>query len=230
MKKSKLLYASMSRTEKILGSIWLVIQLFLPELMGLLNGLMTDPLGTATLNFITYTVNFLFVCGIFHRFLTDSLVAAWRDLWNLVQAVILGFVFYWACIWAFDWVLSLLLPSYSGLTDAAISALSGCNVYLRVIGVVLLSPVIEETLYRGLIFRNLWRKSRAAAYIVSILVFSAIHTLGYLGTGDITAMVICFLRYLPAGLILAWTYSKADNICAPILVHAAVNAIHLGLF
>ena len=40
---------------------------------------------------------------------------------------------------------------------------------------------------------------------------------------------MAFLQYLPAGLCLAWAYTKADTIFAPILIHAAVNAVSIGL-
>lgn len=229
MKKSKFLYASMSRSEKIFGVIWLVLQPFLGYLMGLLNGLLPDPLGSGTLNFVTCLVNFLVIVCIFSHFLRESLVAAWRGLWAFAQAVILGFVFYWACDWLVDWLLSYLFPDYSPLVDSAIAALSGSNRYLMIIGVAILAPVIEETLYRGLVFRNLWKKHKVAAYIVSMLVFAAVHTLAHIGTQDITTLVLCFLRYLPAGLCLAWTYSKADNVFAPTLVHAAINVISIGI-
>lgn len=229
MKKSKLLYASMNRNEKILGCIWLVIQIFLPYLMGLLNGLLSDPMNSGTLTFVTYLVNFVVIACIFHSFLRASLVAAWRDIWNFVQALVLGFVAHWACTKLLDWLISFLIPGYSPITDASIADLAASNFYLRIIGIVILAPVIEETLYRGLVYRNLWRKNKVAAYIVSMVVFAAIHTLGYIGTGDITTMILCFVRYLPAGLCLAWTYSKADNVFAPIIVHAVINAISIGI-
>ena len=99
---------------------------------------------------------------------------------------------------------------------------------LTAIGVVILVPLVEEVLYRGLIFRNLYRSSQTAAYLVSMAAFAAIHVLGYIGSESVTTLVLCFLQYLPAGLCLAWTYTKADNIFAPIVVHAIVNAVAIG--
>lgn len=230
MKKSKHAYASMSRGEKILGCIWLVLQVFLPWLADLANGLLTDPLGSGSLTFVTYLVNFLVTVCIFHRFLSGSLSAAWHSLWELLQAVILGFVFLFALTKLTDWALLRALDiGAASLVDRSISQLASANVYLRLAGILVLAPVIDETLYRGLIYRNLHQKSAAAAYILSILVFALVHTLGHVGTAGIQTMVLCFLRYLPAGLCLAWTYSKADNIVAPIIVHAAINAITLGI-
>ena len=103
------------------------------------------------------------------------------------------------------------------------------NRVLMTIAVVVLAPLTEETLYRGLIFRNLWQTSRVGAYLVSMFAFAAIHVVGYIGTTDITTLILCFIQYLPAGLCLAWTYTKASNLFAPVLVHAIVNAIAIGL-
>ena len=229
MKKSKLLYISMSRTEKILGWLYMAFSLIaLPGLLAWLNAQLADPMNEGTLSFVFYLTNFLFILGIFRRFLRDSLVAAWRDIWNFIQAVVLGYVAYWAASEAMEFVMSHLLPGFSNINDAAITAMAKSNYTLMLIGVAFLVPLAEEMLYRGLIFRNLWQSSKVAAYLLSMAAFSAIHVLGYIGSEDITTLVLCFLQYLPAGLCLAWTYTKADNIFAPTLVHAIVNAVAIG--
>lgn len=229
MKKSKQLYVSMSRQEKILGWLYMAFSLLaLPALLQWVNAQLAEPVGESTLNFVYYLVNFLAICGIFHRFLRASLVAAWRDLWNFVQAVILGCVAYQAASFVMDFLVSRLLPGFVNVNDAAISELAGSNYTLMLIGVVFLVPLAEEMLYRGLIFRNLWQDSKVAAYLVSMAAFAAIHVLGYLGTEDLTTLIVCFIQYLPAGLCLAWTYTKADNLFAPTLVHAIVNAVAIG--
>ena len=230
MKKSKSLYTSMERSEKILGFLYLVFQLtLLSPLLHRFNGILANPMNAGTLNFVYYLVNFLAVLWIFHGFLRDSLVAAWRDLWNLIQAVVLGFVAYWACGKVLDLIMDFVMPGFRNVNDSAIISMAQTGYLLTVIGVVVLVPLTEEVLYRGLIFRNLWQSSRVAAYLVSMAAFAAIHVLGYIGSESVTTLVLCFIQYLPAGLCLAWTYTKADNIIAPVLVHSLINAIAIGL-
>ena len=229
MKKSKQLYISMSRTEKILGWLYMAFSLLLmPGLLNWVNAQLADPVPESTLNFVFYLTNFLSVAGIFHRFLRSSLSAAWGDIWNFIQAVILGYVAYLAASKAMDFLMSILMPGFSNINDAAITELAKSNYVLMLIGVVFLAPVTEEMLYRGLIFRNLWQSSKVAAYALSMAPFAAIHVLGYIGSTDAARLVLCFIQYLPAGLCLAWTYTKADNILAPTLVHAIVNAVAIG--
>ena len=229
MRKSRLLYISMSRSEKIWGWLYLAFSLIaLSSLLTILNSKLASPMDEGTLNFAFYCINFLAVICIFSRFLRDSLVAAWRDLWNFIQAVVLGYVALWAATKAMDFAMSHLLPGFQNINDSSIIAMAKNGYTLTAIGVVILVPLVEEVLYRGLIFRNLYRSSQAAAYLVSMAAFAAIHVLGYIGSESVTTLVLCFLQYLPAGLCLAWTYTKADNIFAPILVHAIVNAIAIG--
>ena len=229
MRKSRLLYISMSRSEKIWGWLYMAFSLIaLPTLLPLLNSKLAAPLDEGTLNFAYYCVNFLAVCCIFSRFLRDSLVAAWRDLWNFIQAVVLGYVALWASREAMDFAMSYLMPGFENLNDSAVVSMAQTGYTLTAISVVILVPVVEEVLYRGLIFRNLYRSSQVGAYLVSMAAFAAIHVLGFLGSESVTTLVVCFLQYLPAGLCLAWTYTKADNIFAPIVVHAFFNAVSIG--
>ena len=220
----------MSRGEKVLGWLYFAFQLTaLPWLLTWINGLLSAPLSQAWYNGLYYIVNFVALVLIFHRFLRDSLAAAWGDIWNFIQAVVLGFVAYWACNKIFEWVVALTGFTLNNLNDNAVAAMLKSNHLLMCICIVVLVPLTEELIYRGLIFRSIWQSSKVAAYLVSMFAFSAVHVIGYLGAADPVTLIVCFIQYLPAGLCLAWTYSKASNLFAPVLVHAIVNAIAIGL-
>ena len=60
-----------------------------------------------------------------------------------------------------------------------------------------------------------------------MLAFALIHILGYVGQYTPLEILMAVLQYLPAGLCLAWSYTKADTIFAPIAIHATVNFITL---
>ena len=220
----------MSRGEKVFGWLYLAFQLLLlPSVLTWVNIQLGSPMNQAVYNFVYYVVNFTAMVCIFHRFLRDSLAAAWADIWNFIQSVVLGFVAYLACSKVFDWVISLIHANLSNINDSTVTAMLRSNYVLMVICVVVLAPVTEELLYRGLIFRNIWQQSEVAGYLISMVAFAAIHVLGYIGTTDPVTLILCFIQYLPAGLCLAWTYTKADNLFAPIVVHALNNAVMIGL-
>jgi membrane protease YdiL (CAAX protease family) len=91
-------------------------------------------------------------------------------------------------------------------------------VVLFALGAVVMAPIVEETLYRGLLFRALLRRvSPGAAVFGSALIFAAVHFLG-----DPNAF-----RSLPAlaalGVVLALRALRTDSLSASILIHAGFN-------
>jgi len=228
MRKNHSISCGLTNRETVGAAVYLAFQLLLlPGLLTWCNGKLSQPLNGAELNFVFYLVNFMAILLIFHDFLGRSAAQVWQHPAYFCQAVILGFVAYYACNWATGWLVRQLVPGFSNYNDEAIAAMSQSSRLLMVVGTVILVPPVEECLYRGLIFRNLYGKSRWVAYVVSILVFAIIHVLGYLGKYTPLELLMAVLSYLPAGLCLAWAYTKADTIFAPILVHAAINLVSI---
>ena len=93
---------------------------------------------------------------------------------------------------------------------------------------VLLVPITEELLYRGIFFGGLYNRSRIGAFILSTAVFSLVHVAAYAGTVPPLTMFLCFLQYIPAGIALAWAWTRSGSILSPILMHMVINAI--GIF
>ena len=226
MKKNYNFSGNLTNQETIGGFCYMAFQfLLLGDLLGWINGYLQNPLNTAELNFTFYLVNFIAVLLIFNDFLSKALKHAVRHLAILCQAVILGLAAYYACVWVLDRVISMLVPSFSNYNDQAITSMVTGNFFLMAVGTVVLVPLVEECLFRGLIFRNLYGKNRPAAYIISILLFSMIHIAGYIRAYSPLELLMAFLQYLPAGLCLAWSYIRGNTIFAPIVIHAAINYI-----
>lgn len=226
MMNGKTLHIAMTREETLRGWIYLPLQLLLlPLLLQAGNGLLPDPLSHAALNFVYYTINFAAVCLIFRSFLQKNLAMVKLRMGYTLQSAFLGFLLNLAADLALRWCVSRLYPGFSNVNDRYVTALTAQNYTLMAIGTVFLVPVAEETFYRGLVFQGLYHRSKAAAYIVSTLVFSAVHVIGYVGIYEPLLLLLCFVQYLPAGLCLAWAYARADTIAAPILLHMSVNAI-----
>ena len=80
-------------------------------------------------------------------------------------------------------------------------------------------------MFRGLIFTSIRPRSRFLAYLVSMLTFSVMHVLGYIGSYPIGTLGLCFLQYLPASFALAWALEFSGTIWAPICVHTIANLV-----
>lgn len=219
-------FSAPSRDEQIWGWGYLVVQLLLlPELLKYLNQYMS--LSKAELNFTFYLINFLAIMVIFHRFLADNGVQVLRHPVNWVQAVILGGAAYYICNFAINWCVHQLDPTFQNANNENIFSMISGSRYLMFIGTVVLVPPVEECLFRGLVFRSLYGKNHAAAYLVSICVFAFIHMSGYLGSYTPLQLLLCFCQYIPAGLCLAWAYVKGGSIFAPIVIHTLINFLTL---
>ena len=182
MRNTRTLSPCPSGQETVSGFCYLAFQLlFLPSLLFWCNGQLSSPLNDAELNFVFYMINFIAMLVIFHDFLGRSMAQAFRHPVTLFEAVILGFVAYYACRYVTQAVIRLLVPTFTNYSDSSIAAMRQGNAFLVLIGTTVLVPPFEECMYRGLIFRNLYKKNHLAAYLISILAFSAIHIIGYIG-------------------------------------------------
>lgn len=212
-------------TDAIWGWGYWAFQLFLlPSLLSAINGALPRSFSTAEVNFLYFLINFLVVLLIFHKFLGSSFRQVTAHPAYFCQAVILGLAAYAACSYVVSLFIHTVDPSFVNANDDSIASMSRGSFFLMFLGTVILAPVAEECFYRGLFFRTLSGKSLWAAYLCSILVFAAIHVVGYIGAYSPLTLVLSFLQYLPAGLCLAWSYTKAGTIFAPILIHMLINA------
>lgn len=216
--------ASLTGRETRFGWAYFFVHLVvLGSLLSALNGLLANPLSGPELNFVFYFINFVAVILIFRRFLWTSVRHALRHPALLCQAVILGLAAYYACTYTLTRIVTFFDPDFSNLNDAAVTALGRDNWPLMAMGTGLLVPTAEECFYRGLVFRPLYSRSPVAAYAVSMVVFAAVHVVGFVETATPLRLLFCLLQYLPAGLCLAWSYTKAGTIFAPIVIHALIN-------
>ena len=90
---------------------------------------------------------------------------------------------------------------------------------LQALSVVVMAPICEELLFRGVIYpslRDLGHHRLAIA--ASSLLFAAIH-------GSLALM----LPLTVLAVILVWLYEKTGSIIAPVLMHAAFNAVNFAM-
>lgn len=112
-------------------------------------------------------------------------------------------------------VQSILPKDWLAVYDDTAGILYGCGIEIQIFASVIAAPIIEEVIFRGLIFKRIRRVSNATiAIVLSALFFGIFHWNVVQG---IYAFVI--------GAILAYVYEKYKNIIAPIIVHMIANGI-----
>ncbi len=220
--------ARLTRAETVAGWCYLPFYLVLLSVaLQYLFALLGISVSAVTLNLIYFCVNLAAVLLIFHNFLRQRFFGS--GFWNFVQACILGYVFYQVGTWAVEFAVSKLGGTLEVYNNATVADLVLENRYVMLAISVILAPVIEETLLRGLVFGSIRPASRVVAYITSVFIFTMMHNWQYFGLYSFSQVLLSCLAYIPASVALCWTYEKAGTIWGSITVHAIINAVSFGL-
>ena len=219
----------MRRSEIIGGIIWLVIYgFFMGDILGLGLELLGISYTAAQLNALFFLCNFVITALVFWRFLTRNLSLVPGNLLRILKAMLLGFCIYWLLQVGLDMIGQFLSGNMDIPNDDTISSIAGENYRIMWAGAVLLAPMVEETLVRGLIFGTVRRLNRAAAYAAAAVVFAAMHVLSYLGQMDALTLGYNILVYGLPSIALCACYEYAGNIWAPIGLHMIINALGMS--
>ena len=216
----------LTRKEFMVGAVYYALQLIvIPIVLVWANLQLAKPFSESVVNFAFFSTNFVAVLVIFRKFLKKNWLAAKNQLADVLRCAITGLVIYFAATAVITTLNTIVYPAFTNVNDLSIMGMMQQHFGLMVIGTVLFVPIVEETFYRGLMFRSLFVNHPIAAYIVSMAAFSLVHIAGYVGSTDWLTLLLCFFQYLPAGFALAWAYHRSGTIFASVLIHTVVNLV-----
>ena len=95
---------------------------------------------------------------------------------------------------------------------------------------VVLMPVVEEVLFRGLLFGSLRPYSRPLAWVVCVAgycVYCVWQFVYSFGAVDFRYLLLAF-QYLPMSAALTWCYDRGGSIWSAVLLHMILNAYTLA--
>ena len=214
----------MNLFERIAGWSYLFLQLLvLPVLLVLVNVKLGSPLSEGQLNGALFIINFVAVSAIFHRYLIRNGVTGFSRPGRMFATIGICFGAYQIMNMGLSFVIGIISPDFFNVNNDAISGMVKENPLLLIIGTSFLVPMVEEVLYRGLVFRTLYNRSKIAAYVISVVIFGALHVVGYITMYEPLQLLLCFLQYIPAGICLGFAYANTDSIWTPILMHMTIN-------
>ena len=207
---------------------WFMYALGFPLLLSLIFDVET-PGGSYWFQITHFICCFLLTGGLFFRFLGRS-SRPLRGKWKTVFfAVIQGFAAYFVLRMLFEWlsfqILSWTETQLKVPNQEAVEGLMAYDFAPMAICSILLAPVTEEILSRGMVFAPLCQKWPWVGYVATTLLFAGMHTLGFIGQVSAVQSLTSFLIYIPAGLVMGWMYQKTKSIYGPIFLHMLVNFI-----
>ncbi len=217
---------TMSKKQRIAGFIYLPLHVFvIPLLLGIFVDVSLSGIDDLSLNAIYYGVSFLFCVIVMYRFLRIGFDVLLDNFGRVVLSVISSYAICWVLNLAFSGALlatmgdELLNPNNEAVTNLIKDNGLGPTIAIS----VFLGPLVEEVLFRGVIFGSLAERHRRLAYFVSIAAFALLHTWQYALVAMDWKMLIYSVSYIPMGYAFARTYLQTNTIWAPIIMHMIMN-------
>ena len=227
-KKQSSLY--MTAGEQIAGVVFFVIYLLvLPfataPIFRFVERLIAMDIPRAVEHTIYYYVLFAVTVIIFHDFLGRTTRYLFDRFTLVGKTLLMGMVSHYGLNELVYRLVNLVISSRTNLNDTTISAQIDDAPRSTLLIVIFLAPFVEEVLFRGLVFGNLKNKSRLLGYVVSCLLFAALHVWQFAVNDQDVTYFLVMLQYLVPGVVLSWAYEHSGTLWTAIGVHAAVNAL-----
>ena len=223
-----MLYVTMTRRENRLGWVCLALcGLVLPGIFWLWNSPWAVLAESA--------IGFAAVVLVFRRFLAESLRVPHTTPMQILGKAALGLVvsyvaticmndlFYFYLPEYFAW--SDFGPMYYNVNEEAFAVLVRENFPATALAFVVLMPITEEVLFRGVLFGSLLRFNRTLAVALSAAVFAFLPVIGLLGHVPAGYLILNFLQYIPLGLVLCWVYASTQTILTPVALRMILHAL-----
>ncbi len=225
----KTLSVSPSKKEWILGALYMLLELFvLPSILAFGNQFLPKPLSEEKLNVVFFILNFGVTTLIFRSFIKKTLLHIKHGFAPVGFAAIRGFLMYWAGNILVTMLVLRINPDFINVNDATIATIVEENFLPMAVCTIFFVPVAEELLFRGVLFAGFYNRSPILAFLISTVVFSAIHVIGYIPLYSWDTLLLCFIQYIPPSIALGWAYARSGSILSPLLMHMVINAI--GIF
>lgn len=137
-----------------------------------------------------------------------------KTIWLCLFGLVLVCLFDWAYSGLVEWITHHPAP-----VQETMLLIKSANPLVAFLAVVILLPMVEEILFRGLFYGALERRLPATGtIIVSALVFALYH-----------CQMVFFIPLFGFGVLLGWARSKTGSIGLSILIHALSNGLALLL-
>lgn len=218
----------LTREEQRVGWAFFALYLFvLPFLVGgatkLLDERFALGLTAAQSSAIYYAAVLLLLTAVFWEFLKHAFRILQDNMRQNLFALVVGF----AAGLVFTVLLSLIpLPVENPVLGDYKEQFFLAPAFTTAV-VMFLRPMVEEILFRGLLFGSLRKKNRAVAYAVSIGLSALIAVWQFMLPDGGPAYLLLAIRYVPLAAAAAWAYDVGGSVWTPMALRVILNGLFL---
>lgn len=220
---------TMDKSQQRAGYIYLPFHIIiLPLFINMLATYLPGGLGETAANSIYYGLGFAFCLVCMWKYLRSAFDLLLDNMATNIMAMLFGGVSYLLLSYLASGVLFAILgDAQIASNNETISEIS-VESSRQLLGLaVFIAPIIEEVLFRGVIFGALAQKHRRAAFIVSITLFAFYNVWQLALTTMDWTMFVYMIMSIPMGYAMAWVYEKTNCLWAPIFLHMLINMLSM---
>ena len=209
-----------TKKEVGIGLFWLVMHMFVCPLLLSFLPEDSDPISVNALYYgVSLAVTLSFGMKLLRREFDHFLDRAF----HCVKSFFAAYLFWYAMSLAMVAVLTALELSQDLPNDIAMDALAQENFRVTLTISVIAAPILEEILFRGILFQSIRKHSRLWAYVASIALFGLYHVWQFAYIYQDWTYLLYALQYIPITLALTWSYEHSGSLWVPIFFHASNN-------
>lgn len=220
----------MSPLQQKLGWCYLPMHaLILPALVMLYTEFGGSIASEVAVNIAYYALGIVVLAAVFLPYLRREFDILLDRLFFCVRTMIGGFFIMYALTSAATALLLLFESVLQNPNDAQAMEMMKENFGVVKGLSVFVAPIVEEVLFRGVLFGSLRKRGRGKAYIISALVFGLYHVWQSAALSGDWTLLLYAVQYLPVAVVLNWCYERSGTLWTSIFYHIIYNAAAFSL-
>ena len=222
---------TMSKPQRIAGLIYLPFHiLILPLFINMLAEYLPGGLSDTAANAVYYGLSFTFCIICMWKYLRIAFDFLLDNVATNITAMLFGGVSYLLLNYLASGVLFAILGDEQvASNNELISSLADESSRAVLALTVFVAPIVEEVLFRGVVFGSLAPKHRRMAFVASIALFAFYNVWQLVLSTMDPKMFVYMIMSIPMGYALAWAYEKTNCLWVPIFLHMLINVLTVGL-
>lgn len=215
-----------TKWETVFGLFWLIMHvLALPLIAAALQLFVFPDMDDITVNALYYGLSLAVVLIFFMKLLRREFDHLLDRLLRCLKAFLLAYFFWYNMSFIMAALLTLFDITAELPNDAAVDAMAHQNYNITLVISVIAAPILEEVLFRGILFQSIRKKSRVWAYVASLALFGLYHVWQYALLYQDPMYLLFALQYIPITFALTWSYEYSGSLWTPIFFHATNNLL-----
>ncbi len=163
--------------------------------------------------------------------LKDTLIEQWHDFkkdlkGNLIYGGLIGVAIIYGVGFLGGIITLILGANVSSENQQLIESIISVYPVIMAISSVILAPILEEMIFRCIVFGWLYEFNPKLAHLFSGFVFGFVHIMMSVLSGNMSEWIQIF-TYFFMGMGLSYLYEKKNNIFVPMLSHGIYNLISI---